>query len=116
MARAESYPHAKFQLDRSNRLATVHERYRHTGQADRQRTDSIGRTVLQTVAQKQRYFTTNTNRKLYMVKVIRLLQPTSFVIYHIVVQYLDIIVTDGEDKFYLSMITEPAENMPVPRT
>jgi len=51
-----------------------------------------------------------------MVKVIRLLQPTSFVIYHIVVQYLDIIVTDGEDKFYLSMITEPAENMPVPRT
>ena len=40
-----------------------------------------------------------------MVKVIRLLQPTSFVIYHIVVQYLDIIVTDGEDKFYLSMIT-----------
>ena len=40
--------HAKFRLDPSNRLATVQERYRQT---DRQRTDSIGRTVLQTVAQ-----------------------------------------------------------------
>ena len=43
--------HAKFHLDPSNRLATVHERYRQTGQ-DRQWSDSIGRTVLQTVAQK----------------------------------------------------------------
>jgi len=45
----------------SNRLATIHQRYRQdrTGQdrqsdrqANRQRSDSIGRTVLQTVAQK----------------------------------------------------------------
>ena len=48
---AEAYHHAKFRLDPSNRLATVHERHRQTGQ-DRQRTDSVGRTVLQTVAQK----------------------------------------------------------------
>jgi len=40
--------HTKRRLDPSNRLATVHQRYR---QADRQRSDSIGRTVLQTVAQ-----------------------------------------------------------------
>jgi len=57
VARAEAYLHAKFHLDPSNRLATVHERHRHTErqtdrQTDRQRTDSIGRTVLQTVAQK----------------------------------------------------------------
>jgi len=31
----------------------VHERYRQTDREDRQRTDSIGRTVLQTVAQKR---------------------------------------------------------------
>ena len=43
--------HAKFHLDPSNRLATIHQRYRQTGQTDRQRSDSIGRTVLQTVAQ-----------------------------------------------------------------
>ena len=49
MARAEAYLNAKFRLDPSNRLATVHERYRQT---DRQLTDSIGRTVLQMVAQK----------------------------------------------------------------
>ena len=47
-----------FHLDPSNRLATVHERYRQDRtdrtdrQTDRQRSDSIGRTVLQTVAQK----------------------------------------------------------------
>ena len=55
MARAEAYLHAKFHLDPSNRLVTVHERYRQTGQTDRrdrQRTDSIRRTVLQTVAQE----------------------------------------------------------------
>jgi len=51
------YCHAKFLLDPSNRLATMHERHRQTGQdrtwqTDWQRTDSIGRTVLQTVAQK----------------------------------------------------------------
>jgi len=47
--------HAKFHLDPSNRLATVHEYHRQTdrtGQA-RQRSDSIGRTVLQTVAKNQ---------------------------------------------------------------
>ena len=50
VARAEAYLHAKFHLDPSNRLTRVHERHRQdrTGQ----RTDSIGRTVLQTVAQK----------------------------------------------------------------
>jgi len=46
---AEAYLRAKFQLDPPNRLATVHERH---GHADRQGSDSIGRTVLQTVAQK----------------------------------------------------------------
>jgi len=48
VARAEACLHAKFHLDPSNRLATVHERYRQ----DRQWTDSIGRTILQTVTQK----------------------------------------------------------------
>jgi len=60
VARAEAYLHAKFHPDLSNRLATVHQRYRQTGQrdrqTDRQRSDSIGRTVLQTVAQKLRKF------------------------------------------------------------
>jgi len=48
VAGAEAYPHAKFHLDLSNRLATIHKHRRQ----DRQRSDSIGRTVLQTVAQK----------------------------------------------------------------
>ena len=56
MARVEAYLLAKFHLDPSNRLATIHQRHRQTDrQTDRQtgqRTDSIGRTVLQTVAQK----------------------------------------------------------------
>jgi len=53
VARAEAYLHAKFRLDPSNRLATVHERHRQHRQTEgRQRIDSIGRTVLQTVAQK----------------------------------------------------------------
>jgi len=48
--------HAKFHLDPSNRLATVHQVPDwQTGQ-DRQRSDSIGRTVLQTVAQKSANF------------------------------------------------------------
>ena len=60
MARAEAYLHAKFHLDPSSRLATIHQRHRQTdrigqtdrtGQTDRQRSDSIRRTVLQTVAQ-----------------------------------------------------------------
>ena len=63
---AEAYLHAMFHLDPSNRLARVHQkRYRQTDrtdmtdktgqtdkQTDRQRSDSIGRTALQTVAQK----------------------------------------------------------------
>jgi len=54
VAGAEAYLRAKFHLDPSNRLATVHQRHRQTGQdrTDRQRSDSIGRNVLQTVAQK----------------------------------------------------------------
>jgi len=47
----EAYVHAKFRLDPSSRLATVHQRHRETDRTDRQRTDSKGRTVLQTVAQ-----------------------------------------------------------------
>jgi len=49
VAWAEAYLHAKFHLDPSNRLATIHKRYRQT---DRQRSDSMGRTVIQMVAQK----------------------------------------------------------------
>ena len=56
MARAEAYLHAKFHLDPTNRLATIRQRYRQTGrqtaQTDRQRSHGIGRTFLQTVAQK----------------------------------------------------------------
>jgi len=48
VARAEAYLQAKFHFDPSNCLATIHQRYRQ----DRQRSDSIGRTVLQTIAQK----------------------------------------------------------------
>jgi len=48
---AEAYLRAKFHLDTSNRLATIHQRHRQTGQTDRQ-TDSMGRKVLQPVAQK----------------------------------------------------------------
>jgi len=47
---------AKFHLDLSNRLATIHQRLRQTDRQtghDRQRMDSIGRTVLQTVAKKK---------------------------------------------------------------
>jgi len=52
MARAEAYLHAKLHIDPSNRLATVHERHRQD-RTDRQWSDSTGRTVLQTVAQKR---------------------------------------------------------------
>ena len=48
--RAKAYLHAKFILQSSNRLATIHQRYRQTGQTDRQWTESIGQTVLQTIA------------------------------------------------------------------
>jgi len=39
--------HTKSHLDQCSHLATIHQRYRQTGQTDRQRSDSIGRTVLQ---------------------------------------------------------------------
>ena len=51
---------AKFHADPSNRLATVHQRYRQTGQW----TDIIGRTVLQTVAQKPVVFDIVTQEKI----------------------------------------------------
>ena len=51
MARAKAYLHPKFHLDPSNRLATVHQRHRQDRQTGQQ-TNSIRRTVLQTVAQK----------------------------------------------------------------
>ena len=50
VAWAEAYLRTKWHLDPSNRLATIHPTSQ-TGQAERQRSDSIGRTVLQTVAQ-----------------------------------------------------------------
>jgi len=43
------YLHAMFHLDPSNRLATIHQRYRQdieTDRTDRQRSDGIGRTVI----------------------------------------------------------------------
>jgi len=55
----EAYLRAKFHLDPSHRLTTIHQRFRQTDKTDRtdrqdrQRSDSIGRTVLQTVAQKR---------------------------------------------------------------
>jgi len=51
--KGRGFLHAKFPLDPSNRLATMHKRYRQDKESDRQRTDSIGRTVLQTVAQNR---------------------------------------------------------------
>jgi len=38
VAGAEAYLHAKFRLDPSNRLATIHQRHRQTGQTDRETT------------------------------------------------------------------------------
>ena len=52
MARAEAYLLAKFRLDPSDCLATIHQRYRQDRQTDRTDNGPIGRTVLQTVAQK----------------------------------------------------------------
>jgi len=56
IAWAEAYLHVKFHFDACNRLARIHQRDTdRTGQTDGQtgqRTDSIGRTVLQMVAQK----------------------------------------------------------------
>ena len=42
MARAEAYLHAKFHLDPSNRLVTVHERHRQTDRQDRTGQDRTG--------------------------------------------------------------------------
>ena len=52
VARAEVCLLAKFHLDPSNRLATIHQRHRQD-RVDKQRSDSIWRTVLQTVAQNE---------------------------------------------------------------
>ena len=51
--RGRGLPPSKFHLDPSNCLATIYERHRQTGhdRQDRQRSDGIGRTILQTVAQ-----------------------------------------------------------------
>ena len=57
VAGAEVYLHDKFHLDPSNRLATVHQRHRQTDRTG-QRSDSTGRTVLQTVAQQHTLFLT----------------------------------------------------------
>jgi len=68
VARAEAYLHAKFHLDPSNNLTTVHESYRQTdGQdrQDRQWTDNIMRTVLQTVAQKLLYIVQSTELEIF---------------------------------------------------
>jgi len=54
VAWAEAYLYAKWHLDLSSRLATVYQCHRQTGQ-DRQWSDSIVWTVLQTVAQKVQY-------------------------------------------------------------
>jgi len=53
----EAYLHTKWHHDPSNRLATMHQPRRHTDKQDRtgqdrQWFDSVGRTVLQTVAQR----------------------------------------------------------------
>ena len=49
VVRAEAYLRAKLYLDAFNRLAATRQRYRQTGQTDRQRSDSIGRTLLITL-------------------------------------------------------------------
>jgi len=51
VAWTEAYLCTKWHLGPSNRLATIHQRHRQTGQ----RSDSIGQTVLQTVAQKPKF-------------------------------------------------------------
>ena len=65
MAWAEVYLHAKFYLEASNRLATIHRRYRQAGQTDRQTdrqpSDSIGRTCYdKTVSLKYMYVAATT--------------------------------------------------------
>jgi len=54
-----AYLRTMWHLDLSNRLATIHQRYKQTDtladRQDRRRSSIIGRTVLQTVAQKLTY-------------------------------------------------------------
>jgi len=50
---AEAYTSVKWHLDPYTRFATIHQRYRQTDRHDRQRFDSVGRTVLQTVVRKR---------------------------------------------------------------
>jgi len=54
VAGAESYLCAEFHIDPSNRLATIHQCYTQTDRRGQtgQWSDSIKRTVLETVAQK----------------------------------------------------------------
>ena len=56
VAWTEAYIHTKWHPNPSNRLATIHQRYRQTDmtdrETDRQQSDSTGRTVLQTVDHK----------------------------------------------------------------
>jgi len=65
---SSTYLHVKCHLDPSNRLATIHQRYRQREQTDRQagrqRSDSIGRTVLQTIAPKSVGLTSSTPLKI----------------------------------------------------
>jgi len=46
-----AYLRVEFHLDPSNRLATIHQCHRRKDRQTGQRSDSIGRTVLQTVSQ-----------------------------------------------------------------
>ena len=67
-----AYLHAKFHLVPSNHLATVHQRHRQdrqTGQTDRQWSDSIGQTVLQTVAQQSKHWLTYLHANYYIEMV-----------------------------------------------
>jgi len=56
----EAYLFTKWHLDPSNRLATAHQRYN----TDRQRCDSIERTVLQAVAQKWSFVVNRRSNKM----------------------------------------------------
>jgi len=52
VAGVEAYLRGKFHLDPSNRLATIHQRHRQRDRTDIQQSDSIRRTVLQTVVRR----------------------------------------------------------------
>ena len=59
VAWAEAYLRTNWHSNPSNRLAKRRQRHRQTGQTDRHRSDRIGRTVLQTVAQRGSYRSTD---------------------------------------------------------